>query len=460
MQKLNQEQEKAIDEMLSGQNVFLTGEAGTGKSTVIKELVRRIGKTQNIVVLAPTELTAMNFGYETIHSFFRIDKPTRYRSPGLMEVPKDKQDIYRKVNTIIIDEISMVDTGMFNLIDMRLREANSTNQVFGGKKIICVGDFFKLPPLITQQEGFSYSRQYGEIYAFDSYSWDEAKFHPIILKENHRQSSDRLFSEVLSEVRTGYSEDLPSHIETDYALERLNENVNLRPRSGNNSITLCRRLKDVDAINHRHLEELPGETFTFNAKISRRFKFQEPPAEVNLQLKVGAAVIFLANTDLFHNGSRGVITACTKEGVDVKLDDSGLTLKVEEHMWEMKRHKVVTDPETGEASIDTKVRGTFTQLPLKLGYASTIYESRNMTLDTLHINLRNELFSHGELYTALSRCKKIKNLSFDRKISDGFIYVDEYVIEFNDSIIVQKHLLETRLHRLKQRAMRAEGFLD
>lgn len=447
--QLTQEQENALQEMLSGKNVFLTGEAGTGKSTIVKEFKRRVNK--NCVFLAPTGIAAVNIGGSTIHSFMCFAPgPMNEETIGTI-TNKHRKVLIRNTEIIVIDEISMVRGDLFWAIDYRLRQI-ATNRdkkrPFGGKQIILVGDFFQLPPVVkSEEEERVLIETFGGIFAFQTKTWDTANFKCCCLKTIHRQSNDSLFLSILNHIRHNEISVRDLQDSSDGELlnvkEMLNRHANFSIPLAVTPVCLCTTNREANILNSITNEKSEGDCQTFSAVVKGTFSEKDFPTPAKLELKKGARVMTLINRRTpagileFVNGDVGEVVGFLKQAgapaIQVKLDN-GKVVNISPNEWKNYAYELKTDPKTGKEIIVQKEIGSFIQFPLKLAYAMTIHKSQGMSVDAALIKLGNGCFAHGQLYTALSRCRSLKNLRIDREIYDEDIIVNPAVVDFYNTI--------------------------
>lgn len=447
--KLTQEQENALQEMLSGKNVFLTGEAGTGKSTIVKEFKRRVNK--NCVFLAPTGIAAVNIGGSTIHSFMCFAPgPMNEETIGTI-TNKHRKVLIRNTEIIVIDEISMVRGDLFWAIDYRLRQI-ATNRdkkrPFGGKQIILVGDFFQLPPVVkSEEEERVLIETFGGIFAFQTKTWYTANFKCCCLKTIHRQSNDSLFLSILNHIRHNEISVRDLQDSSDGELlnvkEMLNRHANFSIPLAVTPVCLCTTNCEANILNSITNEKSEGDCQTFSAVVKGTFSEKDFPTPAKLELKKGARVMTLINRRTptgileFVNGDVGEVVGFLKQAgvpaIQVKLDN-GKVVNISPNEWKNYAYELKTDPKTGKEIIVQKEVGSFIQFPLKLAYAMTIHKSQGMSVDAALIKLGNGCFAHGQLYTALSRCRSLKNLRIDREIYDEDIIVNPAVADFYNTI--------------------------
>lgn len=443
--KLTTEQEQALAMMLSGRNVFLTGKAGTGKSTILRSFREKCPR--ECVFLAPTGIAAINISGSTLHSFFQL-KPGLLTPDSMEELRNRKRiNLIRQVETIVIDEVSMVRSDLFTAIDMRLREVTNNPRPFGGKQIILVGDFFQLPPVVKSKTESAYlQRELGGHYAFQTNLWQRADFHCMCLQTIHRQQNDVLFLSILNHLRYGElkkrdllldGQDEP--VNAIEALTRLCVNV---PALEQTPVYLCTTNYDADAFNQQCLGKLKSETHTFRAAVFGKFKECDYPTPETLALKIGARVMTLTNKRTpdgeieYVNGEIGVVEG-VEDGDDAVVQvrlDRGATVAVQRAEWSQYEYVLEYDANSGRQVIRQNEVGKFVQMPLKLSYAVTIHKAQGLSLDYVAVKLGNGCFAPGQLYTALSRCRCIKNLRIDRPVHHEDAIIDSAVIDFYRAI--------------------------
>ena len=427
---LNGEQEAAIELLKSGVNVFLTGEAGTGKSTLVREFIRRCG--HECIVLAPTGIAALNAGGTTIHSQMRF-------KPGLIDpvnleplTDENRCRALRMAKTIIIDEISMVRSDLFCAMDARLREiapAVSRERPFGGKQIVLVGDFMQLPPVVGGEEEREFvNEKLGGKFAFETDLWAAAMFRTVFLRTIHRQNEDALFRNALNDLRHGKIES---------AVKVLNNHCLGKKTFQVPPICLCTTNREAKAINEYAQKKVKGDLHSFHAQIHGSFPETDYPTESCLELIVGARVMVLCNQRKDGiiecvNGDIGVVSRFASGDspiVEVQLDN-GKKVELEPHTWEKGEYSHEADPETGKPVMRQDIIGSFSQIPLRLAYAITIHKSQGLSFNRVYLRLGRGCFDHGQLYTALSRCRTLSGLQIDRPVTLEDLIIDESVVRF------------------------------
>ncbi|MGD0728897.1 MAG: DEAD/DEAH box helicase [Candidatus Micrarchaeaceae archaeon] len=403
----------------TSQNVFITGKAGTGKSTLL-EYFRSITE-KNIAVLAPTGVAALNVKGQTIHSFFHF-KPDI--TPDTVKRAYNAS-IYKALDTIIIDEISMVRADLLDCIDrfMRLSGRDSTLP-FGGVQMIFIGDLYQLSPVVTEAEQEIFNGPYKSQYFFDSYSFNELKFEFVELTKHYRQK-DKAFIELLNAIRNNSA--------TDAHLNDLNRRFNpsFFPKDSDMYITLTTTNKLADIINDINLSKIPRISCTYAASITGEFNKNFLPADENLVLKEGAQVMLL-NNDInkrWVNGSIGKVIRMEEEDLDgsivIRLID-GSEVHVEPYTWEL--FKFSYDNITKRLS--SNKMGSFRQYPMMLSWAVTIHKSQGKTFDHVVIDIGSGTFAHGQLYVALSRCTTLDGIVLKKRVEKRHILTDVRIVNF------------------------------
>ena len=455
---LDNDQHQALQAMLSGQNVFLSGEAGTGKSVVIREFERLCSK--QLVKLAPTGIAARNINGSTIHGFFKF-------SAGIQDEEqkfswnRKLYDLLHTVDVIIVDEISMVRSDLFQAMDSVLRDVMRTDMAFGGKQLVVVGDFCQLPPVVEKYEIENYIRnRFGGIFAFQTHAWANARFETIMLETIHRQD-DTDFLDLLNDVRHGISSYWGIRIigrkvlKEDYTIsdrigvfEDINELCYTSPSFNNGNdfeidnlhngtLAVCCTKNNVRMINKLCMDRLDDPGMRCSAVKFGSFPYDELPTEMELHIKRGERVMLLNNQpagDGYQhvNGDLGTVVDYYDDGVNpivkVELDD-GRTVSVKRVPWKHLEYSVVME-DGDEPYIIQEETGTFWQLPLAPAYAITIHKAQGQTINRMHLVLDKGCFAEGQLYTALSRVRSMDDLTLDRHIHDSDLIFDYDVHDF------------------------------
>jgi len=398
-------------------NWFLTGNAGTGKTTLIQQFRDKTKK--RIVVLAPTGIAAFNVGGKTIHSFFHF--PPRIITPQVIYELHSNDRIYKVVDTIIIDEVSMVRADVLNGIDnfMRLKGRDS-RLPFGGAQIILVGDPYQLPPVVTSAEEPVISRIYKTPYFFSAKAYNNGNFRLLELTEIHRQH-DVEFIELLNLIRHG---NVSMQI-----LQPINDRLAnpFYTRSKNQGVTLTTTNKVADTINQTELLKLSGPEYKFEANITGEFPEEKDTIVPRiLLLRKGARVMILKNTGKFTNGDMGIVTKLDERNILVKLDSTGEEFVVLQDEWENIRYDI--DPDSNTIKIE--VIGKLKQFPLRLAWAITIHKSQGMTFDRVNIDYTRSPFVGGQTYVALSRCRTLEGLTVTKELYPNDVFVDNRIVDF------------------------------
>jgi len=404
----------------SSANVFLTGKAGTGKSTLIRYFREHTKK--KVVVLAPTGLAALNVHGQTVHSFFRLP-PRLIQKKDIRKV--HNTSVYMNVDTIVIDEASMLRSDMLDTIDTFLRiNGRDKNKPFGGVQMVLVGDLYQLPPIVSMEEKEYFQLTYETPYFFSADSFPQAEFELREFTTIFRQK-EVSFIELLNRIRRG-----------DVSMEDLLP-INQRVTSGSTDgdhIILCPTNEAVNRINAGKLGLIDSPVFMYEAIVEGIFPTEERtlPVETELRLKRGARVLFLKNDKAgrWVNGTLGNVYALSEDSVQVRLDDTNEIVEVIPDQWENIRYEY--DEEKG--TIEANCIGKLTQYPLRLAWAVTIHKSQGMSFDTVCIDYRRSPFAHGQTYVALSRCRTLQGILLTRPIYPNDITIDEHVVEFHRRI--------------------------
>ena len=435
----NAEQQKAFELVAyTNTSFFITGKAGTGKTTFIKGIQKTVDK--NFVVLAPTGIAAMNVGGQTIHSFFGL--PFEAIGPKTeFEVSREKRDVITHTDTIIIDEASMVRCDWVDGIDRFLRKLMKTHLPFGGKQMLFVGDLFQLPPVVVFGSATADMLQdmYGSgiPYFYKANVMKRINLPKIEFQKVYRQK-DLRFLEILDRMRLGEN--------TNEDLDILNQRVSTDDKVGDYSVILTAFVKLADGINEKKLDDIDSDEYSYEGDVEGDFRIQETPVPMELRLKVGAQVIFCRN-DFGRGIVNGTIAKVIELGEDlirVALED-GRKINVEKMVWE--KRKSVYNKETQK--VETEVTGSFTQFPLKLAWAITIHKSQGMTFNRMHFDLTRGTFAPGQAYVAISRMKSLDGLTISNKIRHHHIVqnteIKALANSFNDNSLIDDELKHGRV---------------
>lgn len=421
----------------TNQSFFLTGKAGTGKSTFLKHMVETT--TKNYVVVAPTGIAAVNVGGVTIHSFFQF--PLRPLLPEDEDIKvfwkkSEKRKIITAMDTLIIDEVSMVRADLIDGIDYSLRRNGGNPYLpFGGKQVVFVGDIFQLEPVTIKNSGEQkiINEIYGSAYFYNAKVFERVNLFTVELQKVYRQT-DPVFISLLDKVRV--KETL--QIDIDKINSRVFSEAELKKKEF--AITLTTKNDLADKVNSIKLSELKTIPFIYTAEVSGEFEESKYPTEPELTLKEGAQVIFIKNdTDKrWVNGTIGQVYELTDTAIKIKLND-GSVHSVEDRVWENVKYQYNNE----KKKIEQEIVGTFKQYPLKLAWAITIHKSQGLTFDRVVIDFGDGTFASGQAYVALSRGTTFEGLFLKQKMHTTDIYIDEEIKDFaktfnNKSLIIQK----------------------
>jgi len=416
--RLSPEQQAVFDAIETTQdNIFVTGRAGTGKSTLLNHLSWNTSK--QVVISAPTGVAALNVGGQTIHSLFRL--PIGVIADHDIEQSAELKKLLNTIDTLVIDEVSMVNSDLLDAIDRSLRQARQRpHEAFGGVQVVLFGDPYQLAPVPGESDERAYfSDHYKSMWFFDAKVWDDTDLTIYELSTIHRQHEDE-FKYMLNAVRHG-------RVTAEIA-GRLND-VGARPAPTDGAITLATTNSTVTRINATELARLPGRALTAKAEISGEFGGRAYPADEALELKVGARVMFLRN-DTWEGGAprwvNGSVGTVLKIDSTVWVDVDGERHQVQPAVWEKFRYTY--SPLT--KSLRKDVVAEFHQFPLRLAWAVTIHKSQGKTYDRAIVDLGQRSFAPGQTYVALSRISDLDGLYLTRPLRPSDIIVDENVVRF------------------------------
>ena len=394
--------------------LFITGKAGTGKSTLLRYFRAKTAK--NVVVLAPTGIAAINVEGQTLHSFFRL--PPRFiQKDDIHRLPKSKK-MFECLDTLVIDEVSMVRADLLDGVDYALRINRGRPDVpFGGVQLILFGDLFQLPPIVDPGMAEIFERRYESPYFFSAKVIREIELECLELTKIYRQSEAE-FIGLLNKIRDKDYDELD--------LNRLNERVGPAAEGEEEEIVLTTTNQRAGEINQSRLDALRAPAFEYDAAVTGKFDESVYPNEVTLVLKRGAQVMMIRNDPAkrWANGSIGRVEALTPDSIEVSID--GKSHEVPRAVWE--KIEYVYDEETER--IESRVAGTFEQYPLKLAWAITIHKSQGKTFDKVVVELGRGAFAHGQVYVALSRCTGFAGLRLQRPVTARDVLFDERILEF------------------------------
>lgn len=416
--KLSQEYVDCLDEIeYSREHLFITGKAGTGKSTLL-DLFRRT-TSKNVVILAPTGIAALKVHGQTIHSFFKF--PPRLILPSDIKYTPSLKRIVNKLEILILDEISMVRADILDGINRILQLHRNNSKPFGGIRLVAFGDIYQLPPIVSSvEEKHFFQNNYTSAYFFASEIWQQLQnMRYINLSKVYRQT-DRSFIRLLDEIRMG---------DIDYdSLTALNENVD-PDFDQEGYIYLSPRNATMQRINQQKLAELPNEERTYLPTITGEYNPNNMPTDPVLRIKVGAQVIFVKNDPdkEYVNGSLGIVTDLDTNLIRIRLNHDDKEVTIGRATWDMIRYRL--DPDA-DAQIKPEVVGTLEAFPVKLAWAMSIHKSQGQTFEKVILDMEGGAFEFGQTYVALSRCTTLEGIVLKKPLRQRDIMVDQRVVDF------------------------------
>lgn len=427
-------------------SVFLTGKAGTGKTTFLRKIQEMSPKRK--IVVAPTGVAAINAQGVTIHSQFQLPFSPYVPGTSISEdvnrhyrVSKEKKQILRTLDLLIIDEISMVRCDVLDAIDSVLRKYRRHDKPFGGVQLLMIGDLQQLAPVAVEQEWNILKDYYPTPYFFSSNALQMIDYVTIELKRIYRQT-DLKFIDLLGKIRTGVTD-------AD-SLKLLNQRCNpgYEPQEG--EIYLTTHNLTAQRYNEAKLNAIKEEVHTFEAKIIDNFPESSYPADKLLTLKEGAQVMFIKNDSvsgkhLYYNGKIGKVISINGQDIKVKCKEDEEPISVTREIWENTKYSL--DPETKE--IKEEIEGSFQQIPLRLAWAITVHKSQGLTFDKAMLDI-NSSFAHGQVYVALSRCRTLEGLTLSRPLSPQSIICDSNVHEFTTKELEHSRNASSQLPQIEQ----------
>lgn len=426
--ELGEEQQRVYDIMTkSNDNLFITGKAGTGKSVLLQYFVKHT--TKSVAVLAPTGVAALNVGGQTIHSFFGLDIDVQCTDDisKVANISQNRQRILSSLQTLVIDEISMVRADVMDMIDAKLKYARHNKQPFGGCQIIAFGDLYQLPPVMTNGQASRYIEdKYTTIHFFGATEIRRHPFKIIELQHVFRQK-DQLFINILNKIRLG---------QTDSSLlEDINSRCILPPQNLQ-YITLTGDNATADRINQEQLLEIPSREYVYTGTVTGDLKRANMPTDITLRLKVGAHIIMIKNDHTnnssidktrkarWTNGTFGIISRLEPDCIHVIIN--GVEHSIDKEKWEKYQYRY----DATEHKLEKDVVATFEQYPIKLAYAITIHKSQGQTYDAVKVDLSKGAFAAGQTYVALSRCRSMETLYLAKPLKQSDIKVSQEVINY------------------------------
>ncbi len=451
----------------TSQHLYLTGKAGTGKTTFLQYI--RKNSHKKLAVAAPTGVAAMNAGGVTLHSLFQLPlggfiPPSRTLDgfPGdrffdrktllkHLRLTRPKRELIRELELLIIDEVSMLRADLLDAIDTILRSVRKSTQPFGGIQMLFIGDLFQLPPVVNQAEWQALQTIYPSLSFFHAKALEQCPPLYLELKHIYRQK-DQDFIDLLNHIRNDEA------TSKDLALLQEKYKPDFQPKEKGEYITLTTHNSKADVINREELDKLSGKLYRYTATVSGDFNEATVMAETELQLKEGAQVMFIRNDKgdkpRYYNGKLAIVESLESDKITVSLPENNETIVVEKEIWENKRYKLNKETDT----LEEDVKGTFTQFPLRLAWAITIHKSQGLTFDKAIIDAGSS-FAPGQVYVALSRLRSLNGLVLRSPITESAISSDPSAIDFckqeKELDTLQQHLQLARIDFIRQMLLRS-----
>lgn len=427
----------------TSQSFYLTGKAGTGKTTLLKKILTQTDK--NTIVVAPTGVAAINAGGVTIHSMFGLPLTSfvpnndfvdlnvannRYSLSKHLRYRKEKRKVIQELDLLIIDEISMVRADLLDAIDFVLQHIRHNKEPFGGVQVLFIGDLYQLPPVVKPDQWELLQNYYQSPFFFDSIAWQNLNAFTIELKHIYRQQDEEFIS-ILNNVRNNTT--------TEEDLETLNQHYdNTVSGTLKNYITLCTHNFQADSINKKELDKISDKMFIYKAEIEGAFNESAYPADLDIELKVGAQIMFIRNDaedNIYYNGKLAEVIYLGISIIKVKFIESKEEYVLKKEEWENINYTI--NKETNE--VKQEKLGSFKQYPIRLAWAITIHKSQGLTFEKAIVDV-GKSFAAGQAYVALSRCTDLSGLILKSKIQQSNVIVDNRIVAFHKKSVAQKSL--------------------
>lgn len=396
-------------------NILILGQAGTGKSTFINYL--KAESKKRIVCACPTAVAALNIGGQTIHSLFQI-QPRDFVFPDFLKLKARVRNVLTATDVLVLDEVSMIAPDVMDAMDILARAARRSNEPFGGIQVVAIGDLFQLPPVITREASGYYEAEYGNphSYFFDSHVYARSDFIRFNFDLVYRQQDTELLNN-LKALRCGNGAG---------ALSFFNACKILDSEKYNNAVLITPFRAVAERVNAERLANIAAPAFVYNGELSGNFSERDVPAPMNLELKVGALVVFVKNGDSWHNGSMGIVRELGVREISVQLLNKNRdVVSVRPEKWQ----KIEYSRDENDKLLENET-GSYKQFPLMLGYAMTIHKAQGKTLDAVILDISRGAFEHGQTYVALSRTRAAADMHIARPLSPRDIIFDPRVLEF------------------------------